>query len=190
MALLNCKECGKQISSTAPACPHCGAPSTISSPTVTAAPVTAKQRQTKGATAIFWILAFGFFFWFVHSFRTHDEANSQAADAATATACAGDIKCSGDKFYATAESECRGLLSARAKEIAKWDFKLGEEGMLGRMLLLNYRWADGSKKQIIYSGDRAKFQNGFGAWKTVGYECLFDIGTQKGVVAKFDPPVS
>ena len=26
MALIDCKECGKEISSEAPACPHCGKP--------------------------------------------------------------------------------------------------------------------------------------------------------------------
>ena len=30
MALINCHECGKQISSTAPACPGCGAPKQLS----------------------------------------------------------------------------------------------------------------------------------------------------------------
>ncbi|RJX18994.1 MAG: zinc-ribbon domain-containing protein [Desulforudis sp.] len=28
MALINCKECGRQISNKAEVCPHCGAPST------------------------------------------------------------------------------------------------------------------------------------------------------------------
>jgi len=186
MALLNCKECGKQISSAAPACPHCGAPMTSAAPTATATSKKADQRQTRIATGIFWVLVIGFFLWLYNSFSSHEERNAQEKE----TACASDIKCSGDKFYATAESECHPLLTARAKEIAKWDFKLGEEGLLGRMLLLSYRWAGDDKKQIIYSGDRAKFQNGFGAWKTVSYECLFDIGTQKGVAAKFDQPAS
>ncbi|OGU55449.1 MAG: hypothetical protein A2V66_16915 [Ignavibacteria bacterium RBG_13_36_8] len=29
MSLLNCKECGSQISDTSKTCPHCGAPSTM-----------------------------------------------------------------------------------------------------------------------------------------------------------------
>jgi len=37
MALLNCKECGKEISSAAPACPYCGASASAGKPTKAAA---------------------------------------------------------------------------------------------------------------------------------------------------------
>lgn len=64
MALIECYECGKEISSIATACPHCGAPS--KNQQAQAAPVPAGQRMgpfKKLAVIIFWgfvgLIAFG-----------------------------------------------------------------------------------------------------------------------------------
>lgn len=46
MALINCTECGKQLSEKAPACPHCGAPLTVTTDSQT--PTTSARKFSTG----------------------------------------------------------------------------------------------------------------------------------------------
>lgn len=108
-----------------------------------------------------------------------------AAGSAKDAACLTDLQCAGDKFLSTANAYCRPLLLEQAKAIAKWDYQIEEVGFTNS-ILDKFRWADDTKTQLIYVGDKAKFQNGFGAWKHVGYQCIFDVASKKPIAALFD----
>lgn len=58
MALVNCRECGKQISDQAAACPHCGAPLT-NRPQPTATPVIIIAPKSRSAAVLFAMLLGG-----------------------------------------------------------------------------------------------------------------------------------
>lgn len=47
MALVNCTECGGEISTAAPACPHCGK-------------VRRRYKNSRGVMLVFWLLAAAF----------------------------------------------------------------------------------------------------------------------------------
>lgn len=57
MALLACRECGKQISSEAPACPHCGAPRAIAAPPPPSPPQTSGCAKFALGLVIFVVAA-------------------------------------------------------------------------------------------------------------------------------------
>ena len=177
MTLIACKECKKEVSTLATTCPNCGSP--VSKPIK-------KGEAIAGWFVIATFLAIGYFIYSqVSGTSTTDQEranNKQKEDA-----CKVNLQCSGDKYQSAAEVECRQRLDAQAKSIAKWDFKLGEGGLLD-FLLQRFSWVDDSKKQIIYFGDKAKFQNGFGAWQRVEYQCVFDTQTKKAVDSSFHIP--
>ena len=68
MALINCPECGKQVSDTAAACPNCGAPVGSESQSAGAALVTTQETSKKLklhtiiSAIMFWIGIFGSYF--------------------------------------------------------------------------------------------------------------------------------
>jgi hypothetical protein len=184
MSLIPCPECTKEISSQASSCPHCGAPAKANATAAAPAKKTRKSHPISYAVLALIVIA-GIWAYFDGSKKEEEQA--AAAAAAKDAACATDLQCSGDKYQRDAEGECRPLLQAKGKAIAKWDFKLGEGGMFD-FLLERFRWTDDTKTQLVYTGSRAKFQNGFGAWQQVDYECRFDIASKKAVDASFKAP--
>jgi DNA-directed RNA polymerase subunit RPC12/RpoP len=114
MALIKCAECSKEISDQAPSCPHCGAPVKPN------AKVTATSKQTKVATAIFWVLVIGFFLWVWSMIGGSHDAPATAASSPAPQASA--------TVAAPPEPEVR---QASAPEVAQGDndaFKVGVPG--------------------------------------------------------------
>ena len=58
---------------------------------------------------------------------------------------------------------------------AKYDYEW-TDGWLGTKLA-RYRWEDRKAGSVSYTGDKIKFQNGFGAWQKMTYWCHFDPNT-------------
>lgn len=184
MALIECYECGREVSSEAEACPHCGA-----KPRKLEIPINKPINPMKifvGVVVGFFVLLF-----LISNISPNKEpSNSEQVSDSIAkenkdAECLLDLKCAGDKFTAESNAYCRGLLEDNAASIAKWDFKIGEGGFFD-FLFDKFRWADSSHQQIIYIGNKAKFQNGFGAWQRVGYSCSFDVATKRPLAAWFD----
>lgn len=184
MSLKPCRECGKEVSTGAKACPHCG----VGHPTV----------SNNDRAIAFIVLAVGGLALFVYltgSGATSENGNSSQqrssngqavapnSPAVDDTACLGNLQCVGDKFIIPASANCQQLLDDEAKSISKWDYKIGESSFFP--IFSQFRWADQNKRQIVYMGDQAKFQNGFGAWQRASYECTFDVSTQKPLEAHF-----
>lgn len=156
MALSKCKECKKEVSTKAPTCPHCG----IKNPTTTAGQV---------VVGLLVVLAIGY--GVVH-FASSDDKKSDSAAAAKAAqdeaACKKDLSCWGEKNLAAASVYCKPEIEKLAKYSVKWT-----DGAL-EMKMSRYRWAKKEAETVTYLGDKAQFQNGFGAYQNVVYECDFD----------------
>lgn len=96
--------------------------------------------------------------------------------------CDGDVTCAGSRAQWRAEQACLPLIEAQAQYEVRW---VGEKLPLGR-------WSErydilkshGPERVIQYEGSGALFQNGFGAWNRLRYECDFDVVGQEVVAAR------
>lgn len=83
-------------------------------------------------------------------------------------ACRQDLQCWGDKHSLKAIFACQPLIESSAKYDYEWT-----DGWL-ESKLSRFRWDDRAKGSLSYTGDKLKFQNGFGAWVRIVYWCHFD----------------
>lgn len=170
MSLKPCRECDKEVSTGAATCPHCG----IQRPYISEG-----QHAAGGVIVlIFIVIVIAFLVWMANS-----SGSPSTQEAQDNYKCLTDLQCAGDKYMIPASASCQQVLEEQAKMISKWDYKIGESSF--SPIFSRFRWSDSTKKQIIYVGDQAKFQNGFGAWQRVSYECTFDLSSQKPVDARF-----
>lgn len=88
--------------------------------------------------------------------------------------CRQDLKCLAEKNFASATVYC----GAYIEKLAKYDFKWTDEGLF-ETKFSHFRWKDKENGAITYIGDKAMFQNGFGAWQSHIYECDFDTRSEK-----------
>ena len=156
MALIKCGECGSEISDKAAACPKCDAP-------VPKAPAP-KTNHSGGAAAFLAVVVglIGAVAWFGSS----DEKSSAATAAKADKVCeAGDLRCRGEKGVVAASVYCKDHIERLAKHSVKWVDRTFETKMS------HYRWTSKPAGAITFVGDKAEFQNGFGAYTRVIYEC-------------------
>lgn len=106
--------------------------------------------------------------------RQAKEAERQAAENAAAkeAACRRDLKCWAERWHFDATLLCERLVERFAQYDAEWT-----DGMLDPKLT-HYRWLDHEAGTVTFLGDKVKFQNGFGAWSPMIYECDFDPETE------------
>lgn len=174
MALIVCSECGKNISDKATACPHCGTPPAVKS---TAAIKPQWSLFTRGMIALFFVVLLGIL---TISERTTKEAPRRAVSLDSTRIeqieqtrrkemeCRKSLECWGEKKSLLATMQCQDKIEKLAKHQAEWT-----DGWLGSKFT-HYKWRDQTNGIITYVGDRIKFQNGFGAWTPIVYECDFD----------------
>lgn len=156
MALKPCKECKKEVSSSAKVCPHCG----IKDPGV-------GLKETLLGMAI---LAVIFGVLFVSCSSSDDEkAADKAARAKTDAECLKDLRCIGEKGVFTAGLKCPREIEKLAKAAVKWT-----DGTL-EPKFSRYRWKDEKAGVVTHIGDKAQFQNGYGAFVNVTYTCDLDM---------------
>lgn len=154
MALIKCKECGHEISDKATSCPNCGAPlSKVQQQNVGCA-----QVMGAGFLVLIAIVTIGAIF--------SDDSDKKSDSATTQTECAKtDLQCLGNKGVIAAGVYCVEPIEKLAIHDVKWtdgtfDFKFSK-----------FAWKDETKGVITYFGDKAEFQNGFGAYTPVTYAC-------------------
>lgn len=82
-----------------------------------------------------------------------------------ANACRNDLQCWGEKHMVEATVRCRSPIERSANFSMEWTDRWFEPK------ISHMRWRDIEAGIITYIGDRARFQNGFGAWQNVIYEC-------------------
>lgn len=99
-----------------------------------------------------------------------DEAAKKDAD----EKCRQDLACIAEKHLAAADVYCKDPIEAHAKHDVKWSDGTFESKMS------RYKWVDEkTKAAVIYIGDKASFQNGFGAFTPVTYLCTLDVDNDK-----------
>jgi len=155
MALIKCRECGKEISTEAAACPSCGAP-----PAVTA-------KVQKKSSALGWIIMLGITVGGM-AMCSSGGNKSNKAEPAVAECAKDDLQCLGDKAVVAAGVYCKDPIERLAKHSVRWTDGTFETKFS------RFRWADKAAGRLTMIGDKAEFQNGFGAYTPVTYECDLD----------------
>jgi hypothetical protein len=143
MALVNCKECAKEISSEASSCPNCGAPV-----------LKKRSRSIAPGFIIFAALVL---------LLSMCSGNEKKADKHKCEK--NDLACRGNNAIVLGGIACKAPIERHAKFNYRWI-----DGTL-ESKFSHYRWTDRNQELITIIGDKAEFQNGFGAYIRVTYEC-------------------
>lgn len=156
-----CEECGNEISTTAKTCPKCGA--TVKVPID---PDAIKGLLLLAGIVIAWVA--------IASSCSDDPEPAKAPAKVEAKEAAvepspeckpDDLQCNGDNGSISAGIYCPDEIEKLAKFSVKWT-----DGWL-ETKFSHFRWKNKEKGEITYIGDKAQFQNGFGAYASVVYEC-------------------
>lgn len=75
-----------------------------------------------------------------------------------------EAECYAQRHVFAAQRACEKAVTEQAKYRARFDYSL--DGMFDRYTVRG--------SSIVYSGERAEFENGFGAWARMRYTCEFD----------------
>jgi hypothetical protein len=108
-------------------------------------------------------------------------ASAQTTPTESDTACRQDLMCWAEKHFVSASVRCKDVVENLAKYQSEWT-----DGLL-EPKFSRYRWMNKDKGVVTYVGDRIKFQNGFGAWQMMVYECDFDTNSNRPVDARARP---
>lgn len=157
MALTKCKECKKEVSSSAPTCPHCG----VKNPGVgTWQVLVGLGALAVGIAAV--VSCMGG--------ESKPGASEKTPEqlAAEEAACKADLQCWGDKNLIRATFACVPEVERHAKYSHKW-----VDGTL-EPKFERFRWANKEHSVLTFLGDKVQFQNGFGAYQNVSYQCDYD----------------
>ena len=158
MALTQCKECKKDVSTSAKTCPHCG----VSNPAVTAG------AMLKGV--VLTVLLIG---GCVGILSVGDDGKSKDQPPKLSDAeCMQDLQCWGDRKSIEATFKCQPAIERMAKYSFEWTDAMLEPKMS------RFRWKDQAAGVVTFIGDKVKFQNGFGAWQAMIYECDYSPAAQ------------
>lgn len=156
MALTTCSECKGQVSTTAAACPHCGAkvaPAVVAKPGGLGA--AGSILLVGGAMAVGLVMCTG---------KDNGEARRQAD-----MKCRADIKCWGERHLSAADAYCQRYVERLALHSVKWTDTGSFDQKFSR-----FRWLNQEAGTVTYIGDKVEFQNAFGAFTPMIYSC--DIG--------------
>lgn len=167
MALKPCKECKKEISDTAPTCPHCG----VKNP-----------GASKSMGAFGWFVTVLVILAIIGSCSSGDDKKetAPAAPKISDAECLKDLSCIGDKGTITAGIKCPRHIESLAKAEVKWTDGTFEPKFS------RFRWKDQKAGIVTHIGDKAQFQNGFGAYINVIYTCDLDMTKSPGEVVGVD----
>lgn len=91
--------------------------------------------------------------------------------------CRRSIQCWGDRHFVAASVRCVRPIERLANYSMEWT-----DGIL-EPKFSHFRWSPLGDGIVVYIGDSARFQNGFGAWQNVVYECTYDPGTEQALDA-------
>lgn len=188
MALIKCKECGKEISSAAAACPNCGKPVVKTTP------------AAKGCLSV--IVIVGMLALIGHCTGNHDDTKPdttpapaataprpaapvsgipKAAPAATAVddkAILNDAKALDEKFGSDAFIHCGVEADDYLRGVSKFAFKWDEIGFFEQKFD-KYRSRVTSPGVLTMVSNKVSLQNGFGAYERIELLCEYDTQTKK-----------
>ncbi|RZA20544.1 MAG: zinc ribbon domain-containing protein [Proteobacteria bacterium] len=110
--------------------------------------------------------------WLLYQCNKSPSEEEMKAAAASAEACKRDLKCIGEKLSTAAAFRCPEHVERLAKHSVRWVDKTLEPKFS------RFRWANLEKTSVTVIGDRVEFQNGFGAFTPIIYECDLDVKTE------------
>lgn len=158
-----CVKCKKEIEPKAKVCPHCGK----SDPTV------GTPEKVAGGVGCLVIILVAALFIFA--------GPCAEEDATKAARCHYDLQCWGQKHEVSARKDCFAAVERLAMYEMRWNAGEGSR-------LTHFRWTDrDSLGWVTYIGDKASFQNGFGAWQNMVYECDYDPAKKRILDARARP---
>lgn len=152
MALIECKECGADVSNKAKACPRCGAQ---------------VARKEFGCGSLLMVI---FVIVLVFNLLDDDKAAGDGdvvAEQPTEKKCESD-SCLADKYMVDAVVACKRPI----QNLSKYQFEWLDGWSVP--MFSKYRVSRDDGVVIMYFGDALKFQNGFGSWSNILYMCQYD----------------
>lgn len=99
--------------------------------------------------------------------RERAEADRLAAEQADA-GCRASLQCWGERHFVAAAVRCPREIERLARYSSEWT-----DGLL-EPKFSHYRFSPMGDGIVVYIGDKVRFQNGFGAWQNMVYECTYD----------------
>lgn len=111
--------------------------------------------------------------------RAEDQRRAAAAQAEAS--CRQDLQCWGDRHLIAAAIRCEDGIERLALYTMEWT-----DGIL-EPKFSRFRWSPLGDGILVYIGDTARFQNGFGAWQNMVYECTYDPATEQALDANARP---
>lgn len=140
-------------------------------------PTDEQKKVAKGVGYLIPIV--GVAFLFTATLQMRENARLSPEDQAR---CERDSKCYGDQLLGQAAFACSNEIEKKAK----FSFKWADGSTASRLQRIT--WANKEETVLAYFGDKVMFQNGFGAWQNILYQCNFDpvrrqvvrIGIQPG----------
>lgn len=166
MAMTTCKECKKEVSTSARSCPHCGTPN----------PAVGWKESALSVAAI---LIIG---WFIYNWafgeKTEEELRQESEETEK---CKQDIQCWGKRNHAEASVYCAQQVERLAKYSARWTDAALEPKFS------TFAWLNKDNESITFFGDKIEFQNALGAYQTHVYECDFDTISKSIISVRAHP---
>lgn len=175
MAIGPCRECNQQVSTEAKTCPHCG----VHCPTF-AQRSSAVLRATLSPPKLDLFNKIAISFLLVLAVLGINEALEKFG--ATSKGCGNELQCAASKGIAAAGVSCKRDIERLASYSVRWT----DTGLL-ETKFDRFRWLDSTKGTITFIGDKAEFQNGFGVYQPVIYECDFDPAINKVLNTRAEP---
>lgn len=109
------------------------------------------------------------------------KSEADAKEAEKEKICRNDLQCFGDKHALNATFACKDVIVRLARYDAQWT-----DGFL-EPKFPQFRWKNKADGILTYLGDKVKFQNAFGAWQHMTYECDYDPKLNTVVGARAEP---
>lgn len=175
-----CKECGHECSVKAKSCPQCGA-------------VLPKPSGCLGCLGLIVLLVCVFlgydqYYKIVNKKNEPTPAQKEQQriariqkDKEDYEKCKLDLQCWGHKHSTSAIIMAEELIEKKAKYQSRWT-----DGVLEKKFS-HFKWWNQREYIVTYVGDKLQFQNGFGAWENMVYECDYDPINKKVLNVRVRP---
>jgi hypothetical protein len=169
MAIVSCRECAKSVSSLARVCPNCGIsapgePLSVAPAPPAPVPVSGMKISNIEAAAIITVAIIGVIGMGLYDHYKPVKDRTEVADSAP-VCLKSDLQCRGGNTLGSAEVYCSAHIERRAQHAVRWTDSFLEPRFS------RFRWRDPLAGEITYIGNKVEFQNGFGAFTPIIYEC-------------------
>ena len=106
-------------------------------------------------------------------FGSPDKGVAAQSEAEKSAVCRKDLQCWGTKGIIGAGLYCKDAIERLAAHSVKW-----KDGTFDTKFS-RFAWLDKDKGVVSFYGDKAEFQNGFGAFTSMTYRCDFNQDTHE-----------